>query len=500
MAGDGDDDRDDERPRRRTTRQSAAAASSPNVDLTYYNTVSGAKGGNRGGKKNKIQVVSKKKLDMASQEEYHERLSQKFDKIERERRSKEEEAASSAPAQSDDDNAALGGRILLVTHVNTFLYAACFFIQVGTLPYLTKKLGADATIYGQIQTVFAVAQLVGGVLYGRLGDLFSDRTALLVAFASAAASYTITGFAHSLPMLFLSRIFCVLMHVMQGSQMIITYFSTESNRASALSRLGFSYGLGMVVGPTVGGYVTKFMGEQQASLVSAFGSIVSLLLVYLFIPHVPKKKQHVKSKKTTDQKESGQSLFSVSAITRLLALPGVGILLLIKTVCGVPIGILQSMFSVVAIERFSMPAEQNGMMLSYIGAVSLFMQGAGIAVATRLLSERAAMIASTVVLTLSYYVLTLISEVFEFLVVLFPLTCSLCIVNSILTASVTKTVDKSESGAMLGLNMAVHSIIRSVAPTIGGYLMSNYGFESLGYVGVACNIVALSMVARTMQD
>ena len=59
----------------------------------------------------------------------------------------------------------------------------------------------------------------------------------------------------------------------------------------------------------------------------------------------------------------------------------------------------------VAIERFSMPAEQNGMMLSYIGAVSLFMQGAGIAVATRLLSERAAMIASTVVLTLSYYVL-----------------------------------------------------------------------------------------------
>ena len=121
--------------------------------------------------------------------------------------------------------------------------------------------------------------------------------------------------------------------------------------------------------------------------------------------------------------------------------------------------IIPPLFSV-AIERFSMPAEQNGMMLSYIGAVSLFMQGAGIAVATRLLSERAAMIASPVVLILSYYVLTLISEVFEFLVVLFPLTCSLCIVNSILTASVTKTVDKSESGAMLGLNMAVHSIIR----------------------------------------
>ena len=68
----------------------------------------------------------------------------------------------------------------------TITIVLCNFNSLLHLQYLTKKLGADATIYGQIQTVFAVAQLVGGVLYGRLGDLFSDRTALLVAFASAS--------------------------------------------------------------------------------------------------------------------------------------------------------------------------------------------------------------------------------------------------------------------------------------------------------------------------
>ena len=75
------------------------------------------------------------------------------------------------------------------------------------------------------------------------------------------------------------------------------------------------------------------------------------------------------------------------------------------------------------------------------------------------------------------------SDVFEFLVVMFPLTCSLCLVNSILTASVTKTVDKSESGAMLGLNMAVHSIIRYIGTyrsklhtrVVSGYGLSGYG-------------------------
>ena len=39
--------------------------------------------------------------------------------------------------------------------------------------------------------------------------------------------------------------------------MIATYLSGEKDRAVALSRLGFSYGIGMVVGPTAGGFISK---------------------------------------------------------------------------------------------------------------------------------------------------------------------------------------------------------------------------------------------------
>lgn len=40
--------------------------------------------------------------------------------------------------------------------------------------------------------------------------------------------------------------------------MIVTFFSTDADRTTALSRLGFSYGIGMVAGPVIGGYVTKY--------------------------------------------------------------------------------------------------------------------------------------------------------------------------------------------------------------------------------------------------
>ena len=48
--------------------------------------------------------------------------------------------------------------------------------------------------------------------------------------------------------------------------------------------------------------------------------------------------------------------------------------MLVRTVCGIPIGIIQSMFSVLAMEQFQLSADQSGMLLSYVGALSMIMQ------------------------------------------------------------------------------------------------------------------------------
>ncbi len=143
-----------------------------------------------------------------------------------------------------------------------------------------------------------------------------------------------------------------------------------------------------------------YYSEQAAALVAAGGSVVSLLLVFLLIPHIPKKVVTPSAKRS-----AGRSLLSPSAILRLFSLPGVTLLLLIKTVCGVPIGILQSMFSVVAMEQFKLPADQNGLLMSYIGVVSIFMQGIGISFATRWLSDRSVLLMSTVLLGIAYFTL-----------------------------------------------------------------------------------------------
>lgn len=42
--------------------------------------------------------------------------------------------------------------------------------------------------------------------------------------------------------------------------MVVTDMSSSGERADALGKLGISYGVGMVIGPFIGGLVTKHFG------------------------------------------------------------------------------------------------------------------------------------------------------------------------------------------------------------------------------------------------
>ncbi|XP_013399044.1 solute carrier family 22 member 18-like [Lingula anatina] len=174
--------------------------------------------------------------------------------------------------------------VVLAVHANIVLYSVFFWIQQGTMPYLIKKFEVDPAVFGYLQTTFAIVQLCGGPLFGRYGDLYGGQAALVLAFSSAALSYLILGMSFTVPMLFLSRLPSVFMHAMQGGQMVVTDMSEEKQRSDALGKLGLSYGIGFIVGPLVGGVLTKAFGEQFAAFVAASGSILSIVIVKMSIP------------------------------------------------------------------------------------------------------------------------------------------------------------------------------------------------------------------------
>eukprot|EP00794_Sanderia_malayensis_P011987 gene11987-13225_t len=382
-------------------------------------------------------------------------------------------------------------QIVSATHVNVFLYATSFWIQLGVLPYLSKSLGADPVIFGYLQTTFAIVQLCGGPFFGRFGDLFGCKAALALAFSASSIAYGLLATATSVPMLFISRFPSVAMHSMQGSQMVITDITANEFRAASLGKLGISYGLGMIVGPFLGGIITSNYNKQLAAATATAGSIVSIVIVLMFIP-VNTKTNISTSEDNSDTSQTGkseekESVFNAARILATLKVPNVAYLLAIKCICGIPFGIFQSMFSIVTMEYFKLGPKENGFILSYVGVMGILVQGLGVGFLTRRYKDTTLLSISVVAISLSYLLMVPVADVYTFCVVLTPLIMGGAIFQVVVTSCITKMVSCQETGAALGLSMATHALIRSISPTIGGLLFSHFGFAIFGIVGFVIN-------------
>ena len=67
------------------------------------------------------------------------------------------------------------------------------------------------------------------------------------------------------------------------------YISFVSERAVALGKLSFSYGAGVIIGPFIGGQISKYFSQKAAMTAASFLSIFAIIFVFVFIPKSTKK-------------------------------------------------------------------------------------------------------------------------------------------------------------------------------------------------------------------
>uniref|UniRef100_A0A672Y288 Organic cation transporter-like protein 2 n=1 Tax=Sphaeramia orbicularis TaxID=375764 RepID=A0A672Y288_9TELE len=347
--------------------------------------------------------------------------------------------------------------------------------------YLAKKLGFDTLWFGYLQTMVGVAQLIGGPMFGRFADVFGARAALSLACAATVVFFVLLAIAEYPIMLFIHKLPTVFMHVLPASQMVVTDLTEPEKRADALSKLGLCFGVGMIAGSTLGGHLNTRYGERFTACFGAVGSAVSLMLVLRFIPKTTK----VQHPRTSENKN--KSIFNMGEITRLLKFPGVAPTFTVKIIAGLPSGIFQVMFSIIALEFFKLQPEQNGYLMAYFGIVQMVIQGGVIGRLTARFSENSLLNLSIAVAALVGLAQAYMQNVFQFCVTVVPMMFSLSVFNVITDSILTKSVPSSDTGTMLGLCASVQSLLRTVGPTVGGFLYVNFGVSSIGFIQFVVN-------------
>src|SRR5262245_51678061 len=251
------------------------------------------------------------------------------------------------------------------------LMATAFVDMVGLLmilpllPFYVKELGGSGInvfgvhfgigiISGFIVTAFTVAQLLSAPLWGRFSDRVGRRPTLLIALGASGIAYLIFGFAHSLLVLFLSRL-------VQGAgggtvgviQAYVADSTAPEDRARALGWLSATTNLGVALGPILGSFAitlgkrdllpgpgTLHLGHAAPGILAAALCLLNMAFAWRYLKE---------SRDFTEQHSSDQPpRSSQQAILRVITHAGEPSSRLIWTY-AIAIGAFQGSFSVLAL-------------------------------------------------------------------------------------------------------------------------------------------------------
>ncbi|NWU99888.1 S22AI protein, partial [Upupa epops] len=283
-----------------------------------------------------------------------------------------EEEASGMRSKTLSKSSCLGDvkrQTILAAYVIATLELTFLFMQMGIMPYLAKNLGLDSVGFGYLQTIFGVLQLVGGPIFGRFADQFGARAALILSCASGSAFFLLLSVSTSIILLFLSRLPAIFMHGLPGCQKVITDMTIPSQRADALGKLGFCFGIGIIIGSPLGGILSTKFGIYVPIYVGLVGNLINTMIAIAWIPlHAKPQSDHHVTEHSTSQPGS---LFSIREILRLMKFPGVMGVFLIKVFAGLPIGLFLIMFSIISMDFFGLEAVESGYLMAYFGALQM---------------------------------------------------------------------------------------------------------------------------------
>ncbi len=397
--------------------------------------------------------------------------------------------------------AAMDKRRLSTIFLIVFVDILGFSLILPLVPYYTERYGASDFVTGLLVASYAAAQLIGAPLLGRLSDQHGRRPILLVSIGGTVLSFVLFGLAEPVGtwlaggllrdaalanalivgVLFISRILDGLTGGnISVAQAYITDVTDAQNRARGLGLVGVAFGLGFILGPAAGGLLSG-LGLYVPAFAGAAVAAINWLMVLFLLPESLLVGERRKAR--LDEILRERRTFSLTALREALIRPLVGTLLYATFFFGLAFAMLQTVFSLYALRRFDLGEQQTAFILTYVGLLSVIVQGGLIGPLTKRFSELTLILVSIGVMALGLLGWAFAPGVAVLLIVLVPIAAAGGVMNVTLRSTITKSVTKQEYGGILGLQSSFESLTRVIAPTLGGLLIGWLGPWSPGVFG-----------------
>jgi len=386
---------------------------------------------------------------------------------------------------------------LFTLMITAFVDMVGLLMIIPLLPFYVKTLGGAGidvlgvhlgvgTISGIIVAAFTVAQLASAPMWGRFSDRVGRRPTLLIAIGAAGIAYLIFGFAHSLLVLFLSRI---VQGAGGGTVGVIQAYVADStdpkDRARALGWLSATTNLGVALGPALGSFAialgkrdiipgshTLQMGHAAPGIMAAGLCVLNMIFVARFLKE---------SRDFDEQPHAGEIRpTSRQAIWRVISHAREPSSRLIW-IYAISIGAFQGSFSVLALflnARFQVTEQTIFYFFMYIGAISVFTRVLLLGRMVDWLGEANLSRLGLMLLAAGVVGMPLSRNLGMLAIAVALIPLGTAFTFPCVTALLSRVVSQRERGLYMGMQQTYGGVTRIIAPLFYGWAFDTLGVSS----------------------
>jgi len=356
-----------------------------------------------------------------------------------------------------------------------------------------KEFGLTKQTLGLLTASFSVAQFFATPLLGAISDKFGRKPILVISLAGTFVSFILFAEARSMIMLFASRILDGLTGGnISVAQAMVSDSSTSENRSKNFGILGSAFAFGFIIGPAIGGLLSKF-GLQVPFYFAAGVSLLGVLCSIFFL-----QETNGEGKKNAP---SPRYLEIFESLVTIMTKPIVGTAIFTGFLLTMAQFTMVIGFQVFSIDVLKVSTTTLGWFFAAFSIVGIWAQLSVPAVTKAFKSKTLILVISTIFCAVAMFLAGFATGFLIFGACLTVYGLFNGLRNPMLNAIIAENNSRSEQGKVLGINQSYVSLGQILGPIgagfIGGLSVHAIFFLSAFYILIA---LLFSMRLRKKQQ
>lgn len=359
---------------------------------------------------------------------------------------------------------------LLIVFVCVMVDMLGYGMIVPLLPFLVRERSESALLVGLLSSLYALMQLLVAPMLGALSDRVGRRPVLIGCVLGAAVAYGLLGTAAalgSLALIFVAVAFGGAAGAsIPAAQAYIADSTGPGERAQGLGLVGAAFGLGLMLGPALGGLLSVYGLAAPAFAAAALALLNGLYALAALPESLPAEGR------SRQPLRPGGVARQVGAA---LALADLRPLLLAIFLLNLAFAGMQSNFPLYSSARFGWGPAANGAFFAFVGVCAVLTQGALLGPLQRRAGEVALVLGGLALMALGLAATALAPAGWA----LYPLVGLMAVGAGLAIPSITSLVSRrageGRQGAAMGGMQALLSLTLILGPALAGLLFDIAG-------------------------